>query len=464
MEADMEARTKTEDRLKRLTAQLSEWNYIPPRSTWTPADEALYKPLDLLNVPLDEAQAMQLKAIKYAFKHHYTLSPFYGKYCDIKDVTPDDIKTHDDLEKIPLIPDLTFKAHPEGEDFAHWLANIYTGELPTLVVDTQDPTLDDIINACNSAGLVVVHSTGTSGRPSVIPRDQKTYLAQQYNYAKTHYSMWDDLDVDHTLSLFPQPTQTNMWAGKATVVMNALCKDHQFALDLEITVDGALRAWTGKDEREGLQQRAEAMMRELFYKGAKWLERYENATDTIQLMAPPTLMTAYMDSLERMGKRFDFGERGRVRGGGGWKSMANERISQRDYMERIEEVLGIPTTHFEDGYSQGEVNALWSTCPEGHYYHAGYTCVKPLVLDKNLEPVGYGERGRLACLDALAHSYPGFIMSGDEVCLLEQCPACDRPGPVLDHVIDRLASEEMRGCAATIMGVFSRSLVQAKRS
>jgi hypothetical protein len=457
----MEAQQQIEDRLKRLDAMVGK--YIPPRDTWTPADEALYKPIDLLRVPIDEAQAMQFKAIEYAFKRHYTLSPFYGKYCDMKGFIPDDLKTYDDLEKIPLIPDLTFKQHPSGEDFAHWIASIFTGDLPTIVIDGQDPTLDDIINAYNAAGLVVVHSMGTSGRPSVSPRDQKTYLAHQYNCAKTHYSLFNDLDADHTLSLFPKPSNTNSWAGKGGALMNDLQKDHHFALDLKITADAALRAWTGQDQREGTQQAAEAMLRELFYKGTKWLERYEKTTDTISLFAPPPLLDAFMDGLERQGKRFEFGERGWVKGGGGWKTSRKERISQVDYMKRIEDVLGIPATHFEDGYSQSELNITWLTCPEGHYYHAACTHLKPLVLDSNLEPVGYDEWGRLACLDALAHSYPGFIMSGDKVRLLEHCPVCDRPGPVLDQTIDRLPSEEMRGCATMLMEVFKESLERVAR-
>ena len=291
---------RTEDRLKRLNLWLAEKGY-PPREAWTPADEALYKPLNLVTVPLDEAQVMQFKAIKYAFKHHYTLSPFYGRYCDKQGFIPDDLKTYDDLEKVPLIPDLTFKAHPQGEDFAHWLANIYTGELPTLHLPTADPNLDDIINACNAAGLVVVHSTGTSGRPSIIPRDMKSYLAQQSNFAKTHFALWDDMDIDHTLLLLPKPEKTNMWAGKGPVVMHSLANDIQWALDMEIPVDSALRSWTGQDQREDAQQSAQAMLAGMFVKGETWLERHEHSADTIQIFTGPPHMVVFMDYLERRG-------------------------------------------------------------------------------------------------------------------------------------------------------------------
>ena len=64
-----------ENRLRKLNEKLAD--YIPPRETWTPADEALFKPPDLLRVPLDEAQELQFKAIKYAFTRHYTYNQFY---------------------------------------------------------------------------------------------------------------------------------------------------------------------------------------------------------------------------------------------------------------------------------------------------------------------------------------------------------------------------------------------------
>ena len=45
--------------------------YIPPKQTWTPVDEAIFKPRDLYRIPLKEAKEMQFKSIKYAFNHHY---------------------------------------------------------------------------------------------------------------------------------------------------------------------------------------------------------------------------------------------------------------------------------------------------------------------------------------------------------------------------------------------------------
>ena len=432
-------------------------NLIPPHETWTPVDESLH-PVDVLRVPLDEAQALQFKAIKYAFTRQYTLNKFYHRYCDQCRFTPDDIKTSDDLEKIPLIPDVTFKYHPEGEDFAHWIASIYTGELPSVVLKSANPTLDDVINAFNAAGLVVTHSTGTSGLHSVIPRDNRTFYTWQYATAKMNIGLRNSLADDHSLSLFPKPTDANLGIARAGEIAELLNKDHSYALDVKITADATAKAMTDKHQQENAQQATQEMMGKVLQNGIEWLYRYERTTDTILVLAPPVLLLACMDILERQGKRFEFGERASILTAGGWKTRENESIPSEDFRKRVEQSFGVPDTNISDHYGMIEMNAAMTTCPEGHYYHLPYTHLKPLVLDSDLEPVGYGEKGRFAFLDALAGSYPGFIMSGDEVRLLEHCPICDRPGPVLDRTIERLSSEEMRGCAAQVRAALEQDV------
>jgi hypothetical protein len=71
----MDTKQDVGERARRLDERLA--SYIPPRNTWNPADEALYKPVDLYQVRPDEAQDMQLKAIKYTFTHHYNYNSFY---------------------------------------------------------------------------------------------------------------------------------------------------------------------------------------------------------------------------------------------------------------------------------------------------------------------------------------------------------------------------------------------------
>jgi hypothetical protein len=74
--------------------------------------------------------------------------------------------------KIPLIPDKFFKDYPSGKDFALWLANIYTGEVPPITIRQRKPTYDEVIKAFNEAGIIVSYSSGTGGRYTFIPRNK----------------------------------------------------------------------------------------------------------------------------------------------------------------------------------------------------------------------------------------------------------------------------------------------------
>ena len=111
-----------------------------------------------------------------------------------------------------------------------------------------------------------------------------------------------------------------------------------------------------------------------------------------------------------------------------------------------------------------EGNGFMLQCPEGHYLHTPYTYYKPLVLDDDLMPMGYGEWGRYAFLDAIAQSYPGFIVSGDRARLLEHCPVCDRPGPVLEPEIERAKGEEERGCAEELRRVLAEDSEELRKA
>jgi long-chain-fatty-acid---luciferin-component ligase len=406
-------------------------------------------------VSVDQARATQLKSIKYAFTRHYTHNRFYHNYCEEENVRPDDIKTYDDLEKIPLIPDSTFKQHPSGKGLAYWLTVIFTGDLPKVTIKGANPSFEDVINAFNAAGLIVTHSSGTSGRFTVLPRDVRTLLDFQYSIGKLTVCLSDDLFIQHTLSLMPKQSQSgHMTIAYTTAYLPELYYDVRNPLDLHISADMTLKAMTAE---EAASASAGERMRKTVENTIKWLERHEKTPDTIRLLGPPVLIFELLGELERRGRRFEFGERGMVMTGGGWKVSTDPDISSV-FRKRVEETLGVPETRCTDLYGMSEMNTMAYTCPEGHYFHIPYTWLKPMVLDKNLAPAGYGERGRFAFLDALGASYPGFIIGGDEVQMRKRCPVCDVPGPVLDPEIKRAKGEELRGCTEVLSRVFAQAL------
>jgi len=326
-------------------------------------------------------------------------------------------------------------------------------------VEGADPTFDDVVNAFNDEGLAIMYSSGTTGRFSVIPRDMRTFQAAEYALEKLSDAMIAPRD-DHLLMLYPNPASTNLFVGKCTTFAYSVFSDLQYAFDFAIPSALTQKVMSGNEPPKMASSGQSEMQQKLFDTTVKWLECFEKTEETVRLAGPPFLLISVLNTLRNEGKRFDFGDRGTIWTGGGWKMYENARSSLANFRKLVEYVLGIPETRCIDCYSMCESNGMMVQCPEGHYLHAPYTYFKPLVLDDALTPIGYGESGRLAFLDAVAGSYPGFIMSGDHVRLLERCPVCDRLGPVLEPEVRRAEGEEVRGCAEELQRVLAEGFSQ----
>ena len=436
--------------------------YIPPINTWTPADEALYKPKDLFRIPLKEAEQLQFKAVKFAFNQHYANNKFYQGFCKENNVSPDDIKASDDLVKIPLIPDGFFKDYPHGKEFATWLGNILTGDLPKIEIKQHIPTYDQVIDAFNKAGMLVSYSSGTGGRHTFIPRDQRTFFASEYAIAKSAvtmlYPFWEHDSSGYLL--MPNPKKTNIYAGKVCLVYFDAIQNVNVAIDREITTELIQMMMSGGRGLKGrlIKLFSRRASRQMVDDIIKWLEYHDKTNEKITFVGAPYILYFVMEKLKAQGRSFDFGERCGVATGGGWKIHENVRLSVADFRKEVKDVLGIPEKYCLDLYGMVEGNGWMAQCPEGHYLHVPYSYYKPIVLDDEFEQVGYGESGRFAFLDSVASSYPGFITTGDRVKLLEHCPVCDRPGPVLEPEVKRVAGAEMRGCAEEMRSMMTRDI------
>ena len=433
-------------------------HYLPQQNT--PLYDALVKPKDIFRIPLHEAEHLQFSCIKHAFVHHFNNNKFYHEFCKQHKISPDDIKTNQDLLKIPLISDKFFKSYPSGKNFASWLANIYTGDIPLITIRQKKPSYDDVIKAFYDAGIIVSYSSGTGGKYTFIPRNKQTFLNAEYALAKSLITMAFPLWKydSYGYLLMPHPKKNFIFAGKALEVYYDVVKDVNSAIDREVTTE-LVQMTMGN--RKGLKSK---IIRYFSYRQAKsmiediisWLEKHDNGKDTITLLGAPYILYSVIEKLKSEGKSFDFGERGGIANGGGWKGIKN--MTHEEYRNEVKKVLGIPGKFVLDVYSMVEGNGWMIHCPEGHYLHAPYAHYKPFVLDEESKPVEYGEWGRFAFLDGISTSHPSFIITGDEVKLHEHCPVCDRPGPVLEPVVKRAKGEDIRGCAEEVRRMLSKDL------
>ena len=187
------------------------------------------------------------------------------------------------------------------------------------------------------------------------------------------------------------------------------------------------------------------------------LQSLDKKNEQTIIISPPFQLFSMMMIMKKEGIHLDLGASNSVVfTGGGWKIFENKKVPLDEFAGLVEETLGIPRSSYVDVYGMSEMNGLAVSCEAG-YKHL-HPWIHPMVLDDNEGNIGFGKFGRFAFLDPVAHSYPGYIMTGDRVKLLKRCPVCDKTGYVFEPDISRMAGAEAKGCANLMRGMMAEEL------
>ncbi|MEW5941585.1 MAG: hypothetical protein AB1750_18115, partial [Chloroflexota bacterium] len=121
-----------------------------------------------------------------------------------------------------------------------------------------------------------------------------------------------------------------------------------------------------------------------------------------------------------------------------------EKIPRDQLLALLRDSLGLPPERILEGYSMTEINVFMLRCEHGRFHIP--PLIEPVLFSEELEPVeGDDLRGILGFLDPFAVSYPGFVISGDEVHFVNgPCP-CGLSGPAVTE-IRRAQHREVKGC------------------
>jgi len=428
--------------------------FIPPKDTFSPVEKALFAPKSFFG-DYQKTQELMLPAVKYSFKHHYDNNVLYRRVCDLNGVTPDKIKSKDDFNKIPLLPDTFFKDYPEGKGYLNWIKAISTGSIPKVDFKTDAPSHDDVIREFNKKGINIMFTSGTSGRFSFIPRDVRSWSRVRYSAVKSVIELMDCDPSDSAILLIPDPRQTNLTIASLFGIAYDLYEPNNIhvALDIAITTqflrmqrDEAI-GLKGKIKAKAMSKISPIVQKKSDSKMISLLEQAEKQGKKLNIGGPPFWLDRIIERMKQEGKTVNL-ESSQVLTGGGWKADEDKRTPEQIFRKKVEDVLNIPQNHYRDVYAMSECSSVFLSCEE-HYKHIPPVII-PFVLDEELNKLGYNEFGRFALIDPLPDSYPGFIITGDRVRLLEHCPGCGREGPVLDIEVTRLPGVEGRGCAAVM--------------
>ena len=155
----------------------------------------------------------------------------------------------------------------------------------------------------------------------------------------------------------------------------------------------------------------------------------------------------FYQALKEAGERPDLSN-GILIHGGGWKKLADQKISSEAFREALREVCGITRVH--DYYGMVEqTGTICMECEYGHLHPSVFSDV--IVRDPfDLSICPHGKKGVIQVVSVLPHSYPGHsLLTEDEGVIVgeDDCP-CGRKG-VRFHVLGRLKNAEIRGCSDT---------------
>lgn len=349
---------------------------------------------ELYRLPQNSLNAIKAELIADSFRYHYEHNRFYRSACDAKGVRPEDIRTFEDLIRIPLVPIAKFKSASSHE------------------------LLSKPLNAIEHE----MRSTGTSGVPSISRRCAETVDLAVIGI----YAMYREfLGISKGAGLYVCPSTEEipeMGMIKALNMLAGLLDTHRFMVKQERFVP-----------EEALAQ----------------LTQWENKF-TRHIIGPPFLIHRLLQYLKQTGRKVKLDRGSMVITLGGWKRFTGQMISRLEFNLMCEEYLGIERHGVRDIYALVESNVV--AIDDEHQVKHVSPYVHFSVRDMNdlSREVPAGEKGVLAILDPLARATPGMILTEDIVKLVPQPSPSGRSGQRMEYIMRAPSSLEFGCCAVNL--------------
>jgi Acyl-protein synthetase, LuxE len=150
---------------------------------------------------------------------------------------------------------------------------------------------------------------------------------------------------------------------------------------------------------------------------------------------------------EEAGRQLDFGDSVLIHGGG-WKKLAENKVSNEEFKRRLRESLGIPAIYNYYGMVE-QAGSIYMECEEEYFHAADYSEV--LVRNpRTLAEEEHGIVGLIETMSTIPRSYPGHVLLTEDLGVVHGSDGCGcgRRGTFF-RVLGRLPAAELRGCSDT---------------
>jgi hypothetical protein len=422
--------------------------------------EALYEPW-VQGERIDPALLRRLheKATVAAHAFYVDSIPVYRRLAEDLGLT--DCRDAEMIAAEMSSSDHLFKSYPQEwvdrrdfEALTDWLGTI-ASDRPQPRLDGVE-TVDQWVDAVCRAGWRLNYSSGTSGHLSFIPRERLTDRALM----KFTVRQWTQMAGREPLPLHSFDGYFMIFAGGQQMIS---AQGYMLSLELaraefvypepssadltRLAVKGAqtpeeekaladFRARTGGNIEVHLNRILDGMIA-----SAK-------AGRPILLYAPPFQLLDLCQRMAARGERIGPQPLAALLTGGGWKSFENQRISREELLAFAEDRLGFQPHQMHEGYGQSECNAHFNRCAHGRFHAT--PLAMPMVLDGNLDIMPKGGVGRYAFSDPFITAFPGFVITGDEVELIDETCPCGLSGLAIVGEVRRAKDQEIKGCGGVM--------------
>lgn len=360
-----------------------------------PATQKLWANTDPYD--LDGTEGTFLEAVRENLRRHLSC-PFYADWLKRNGISPDDIRTMDDLRKIPPIHANFYKTH---------------------VVKTASD--DDI--------AITLTSSGTSGQKSQMFFDEWSIFAsdKSADVQMAHYGRITDGPVNFLMYSYEPAEGVNVGTMRTRQMMRRYGKEHELTY--------ALR-WTGRGHEFDLFGCIDALL------------RFEAEGLPVYILGFPAFLFFTLEKMEAMGyPPLKLNERSFVSMGGGWKGFADKQVSPEEFRRYAGERLGLPDRCFHETYGAVEHGVAYVDCDEHHFHVPIYDHI--LIRDpRTMEPLGYGEKGIVNFVSPMNTAVPvTSLLMGDFGILHPpgSCP-CGNKAPWLE-IVGRAGVSKNKSCA-----------------
>lgn len=338
-------------------------------------------------------EAVFCKAMRENYAAQRALFPDYKVLTDLEDWQ---IDTLEDLNKLPVLTTLFLKRNP---NFA------------------KNPVLK---------GLKVT-SSGTGGVRSDLVFDSKSVrmgLGMAFRFFAYH-KLVSPIPTQYIIMGY-EPNKNNQ-AGAVKTAFGASF----FAPPLE-------RVYALKYTSEGYAVNVEGV--------SKALLRYAKRPFPVRIIGFPSFLWQMVTELKSRGITLSLSRSSKILLGGGWKQFSDQRVSDEQFFETIEETLGIKKHQIVEFFSAVEHPIPYLKCQQGHFHTPVYSRV--IARDpETLEGVPAGELGILNFMTPLVQSAPLLSVMTDDlgICHESGC-GCGLDTPFFKWV-GRAGVEQIKTCA-----------------